>query len=182
MRSLKTLIKSAFLRVPSWQIICLYIRMVADSLLGCAKIRNSQACSYRRKKKIKRRETIYSILVADDDKFFRDRLRDTFEKAGYRIQTVESGTAAVRKVLKETIHLLILDIYMAGMDGFETISLLKRINPSLPIIVITGNTSLDVERKTRDKGIFYYFTKPFDMEEMKKVVKLAIKTYYARKR
>jgi len=174
MRSLKTLIKSAFLRV-------LYITMVADSLLGCAKIRNSQACSYRRKKKIKRRETIYSILVADDDKFFRDRLRDTFEKAGYRIQT-ESGTAAVRKVLKETIHLLILDIYMAGMDGFETISLLKRINPSLPIIVITGNTSLDVERKTRDKGIFYYFTKPFDMEEMKKVVKLAIKTYYARKR
>jgi len=90
---------------------------------------------------------------------------------------VESGTAAIRKVLKETVHVLILDIYMAGIDGLETISLLKRLNPNLPIIVITGNTSLGTEKKARTAGIFYYFTKPFDMEEMKKVVKSAIKVH-----
>jgi len=111
-----------------------------------------------------------TILVADDDKFFRDRLEE-----GYSVQTVESGVAAIRKILKEKFYALILDIYMEGMGGFETISILKKIDPHLPIIVITGNDSLETERKIRTKGIFYYFVKPFDMKEMKEVVKLALK-------
>jgi len=116
-----------------------------------------------------------TILVADDDKFFRDRLRKVLQEEGYSVQTVESGVAAIRKILKEKFYALILDIYMEGMGGFETISILKKIDPHLPIIVITGNDSLETERKIRTKGIFYYFVKPFDMKEMKEVVKLALK-------
>ena len=126
---------------------------------------------------MQRRGKIYSILVADDDKFFRDHLRNVLQKEGYKIQTVESGTEAIRKILQESIDVLILDIYMAGMDGFETISLIERINPHLPIIVITGNSCLDVERKARAEGIFYFFTKPFDINQMKRVVKSAIKVH-----
>lgn len=121
-----------------------------------------------------------NILVADDDKFFRDLLRGVLQKEGYSVQTVESGVSAIRKILKEKFQVLILDIYMAGIDGFETISILKRIDSHLPIIVITGNNSLQVEKKIRTKGIFYYLVKPFDMKEMKEVVKLALKKYSQR--
>ena len=121
------------------------------------------------------REVKKTILVADDDKFFRDRLRKVLQEEGYLVQTVESGVAAIRKILKEKFQVLILDIYMAGIDGFETISILNRIDPHLPIIVITGNDSLQTEKKIRTKDIFYYFVKPFDMKEMKEVVKLALK-------
>jgi len=121
-----------------------------------------------------------NILVADDDKFFRDLLRGVLQKEGYSVQTVESGVSAIREILKEKFQVLILDIYMAGIDGFETISILKRIDSHLPIIVITGNNSLQIEKKIRAKGIFYYLVKPFDMKEMKEVVKLALKKYSQR--
>jgi len=51
---------------------------------------------------------------------------------------------------------------------------MKRIQPHLPIITITGDASLETEKKARAEDIFYYFVKSFDLEEMKKVVKSAL--------
>jgi len=64
---------------------------------------------------------------------------------------------------------------MAGMSGLETIPLIKKVHPNLPIIVITADTSAQTERKIRAQGIFYYFVKPFNMEEMGQVVKSVLK-------
>jgi len=118
---------------------------------------------------------MFSVLVTDDDEYIRGLLREALTKEGYEVETVESGAIAIKKVLKQTVNVLILDIYMAGMCGIDVIPLIKKARPHLPIIVITGDTSVETERKVRAQGVFYYFVKPFDLEEMKKVVKSALR-------
>lgn len=114
------------------------------------------------------------ILIADDDESIRGLLREVLAEEGYKVKTVESGIMAIKKSLKQTVDVLILDIHMAGMSGIGVIPILKKARPYLPIITITGDTSVETERKVRAEGIFYYFVKPFDLEEMKKAVKSAL--------
>jgi CheY-like chemotaxis protein len=115
-----------------------------------------------------------SVLVVDDDELIRSLLREVLTKEGYKVEIIESGVMAIKKVLKQTVDVLILDIYMGGMSGIEVIPIIKQVNPHLPIIAITGDTSPETERKVRAEGIFYYFLKPFDLEEIKKVVRSAL--------
>ena len=114
------------------------------------------------------------VLVADDDKFARDFLWKVLSEEGYEVQLVESGSEAVRKILKQNFDLLFLDIYMGGMDGLDTISLVKQINPKIPIIAITGDTSLNMKNKIQDKKVFAYLTKPLNPVKVKKIVKLVL--------
>ena len=115
------------------------------------------------------------ILVVDDDQFMRKLLREELIKEGYDIQTVEAGSIAIKRILVENFDVLILDIHMAGITGQETISVVKRIRPHLPIIVITGDESSEMEREIRAQGVFYYFVKPFNMKKMKEVIKAALR-------
>lgn len=115
-----------------------------------------------------------SILIADDDQFIRGFLREVLTKEGYWVETVESGAMAIKKILKQTVDVLILDVHMTGMSGIDVIPIIKRVRPYLPIITITGDTSVETEGKVQAEGVFYYFVKPFDLEEMNKAVKSAV--------
>ena len=89
------------------------------------------------------------VLVADDDKFTRYFLWKTLSKEGYEVKLVESGSEAIRKILAQNFDVLFLDIYMEGMDGLDTISLIKRINPEIPIVVVTGDLSPEMKDKVQ---------------------------------
>lgn len=115
------------------------------------------------------------ILVVDDDQFMRKLLREELIKEGHNIQTVEAGSIAIKRMLVENFDVLILDIHMAGITGQETISVVKRIRPHLPIIVITGDESSEMEGKIQAQGVFYYFVKPFNMKKMKEIIKAALR-------
>lgn len=123
-----------------------------------------------------------SILVVDDDQFMRKLLREELIKEGYDIQTVEAGSVAIKKIMAQNFDVLILDIHMAGITGQETISVVKKIRSHLPIIVITGDESSEMERKIRAQGVFYYFVKPFNMKKMKEVIKAALRKVKPEKR
>ena len=123
-----------------------------------------------------------SILVVDDDQFMRKLLRQELIKEGYDIQTVEAGSVAIKKIMVQNFDVLILDIHMAGITGQETISVVKKICSHLPIIVITGDESSEMERKIRAQGVFYYFVKPFNMKKMKEVIKAALRKVKPEKR
>jgi len=116
-----------------------------------------------------------SILVVDDDQFMRKLLREELTQEGYDIQTVEAGSIAIRKILTQNFQAIILDIHMAGISGQETIPIIKRVHPDLPIIVITGDDSSEMEKKIRSEGVFHYFTKPFPMEKMKELIRAALR-------
>jgi DNA-binding response OmpR family regulator len=78
------------------------------------------------------------ILVIDDDNAVRLTLRLLLEGAGHNVVAASDGRRGLDRLNAEAFDLLILDIFMPGMDGFETLRLVRQQNTSLPIIAISG--------------------------------------------
>jgi two-component system, chemotaxis family, chemotaxis protein CheY len=100
------------------------------------------------------------ILVVEDDASLRDLLRLHLSAAGYEVQTAEDGIAAGYKVLKAPPDLIITDVNMPNMDGFEFVAALKA-DKSLPPIPVIFLTSVeDGDQRGRELGAVGYVTKP----------------------
>jgi two-component system chemotaxis response regulator CheY len=100
------------------------------------------------------------ILVVEDDASLRDLLRLHLSAAGYEVQTAEDGIAAGYKVLKAPPDLIITDVNMPNMDGFEFVAALKA-DKSLPPIPVIFLTSVeDGDQRSRELGAVGYVTKP----------------------
>lgn len=106
----------------------------------------------------------FSILVADDDPITRDAIGLILRSHGYRITFTENGTEAWSKVVEEDFDLVLVDLAMPGMDGFDFIAKC-RTSPglkALPIIVITGLADSEACDRAFDLGATSYVTKPFN--------------------
>jgi CheY-like chemotaxis protein len=100
------------------------------------------------------------ILVVEDDASLRDLLRLHLSAAGYEVQVAEDGIAAGYKVLKSPPDLIITDVNMPNMDGFEFVAALKA-DKSLPPIPVIFLTSLEEgDQRGRELGAVGYVTKP----------------------
>ena len=103
------------------------------------------------------------ILVVDDEEDIRLVLGQILETQGFEVHTAENGAVAYDKIGEETYDLMVLDVMMPVMDGFQ---LLEKLDPAvkekLPIVVLTAKAS-DVDvMKGYSIGASYYITKPFD--------------------
>jgi DNA-binding NtrC family response regulator len=81
---------------------------------------------------------VASILVIDDDRAVLGTLKILLEQDSHTVETANDGRAGLRLLEIQTFNLLIVDIFMPGMDGFETMRLVHRSWPEMPIIVISG--------------------------------------------
>jgi CheY-like chemotaxis protein len=79
-----------------------------------------------------------SILVIDDDRAVLDTIRILLERSAHGVETVDNSHAGLRLLEIQKFDLLIVDIFMPGMDGFETMRLVHQSRPEMPIIVISG--------------------------------------------
>ena len=80
-----------------------------------------------------------SILIVDDDGAVQLIMKLLLEREGHRITCANDGATAIRLVSEDEFDLLIVDIFMPGMDGFETMKLVHQHRPDVPIIVISGH-------------------------------------------
>jgi putative two-component system response regulator len=104
------------------------------------------------------------ILVADDNPLNRDLLARRLAAQGYRVETVNDGLAALARLERAGVSLLLLDIMMPGLDGFEVLRRM-RANDSLshvPVIVITALDELDAAAQCIELGAEDYLAKPFN--------------------
>ncbi|MER9657715.1 response regulator [Mesorhizobium sp. M0152] len=99
------------------------------------------------------------VAVVDDDPRLLESLEDLLESAGYIARSFSSAGSLVVSGLSD-VDVLITDIGMPGMDGFELRDLVKRARPKLPVFLITGRHEL--ADQYRAKGISGFFRKPFD--------------------
>ena len=100
------------------------------------------------------------ILVVEDDASLRDLLRLHLSAAGYEVQVAEDGIAAGYKVLKSPPDLIITDVNMPNMDGFQFVAALKA-DKSLPPIPVIFLTSMEEgDQRGRELGAVGYLTKP----------------------
>ncbi len=111
------------------------------------------------------------ILVADDEINTLDTLGFILESANYEVDLVENGKEALIKILsaKDTgrpVDLLITDIRMPVLSGFELINKLRQFTICIPILIITSYDSKDLKEQVRQSGITEYLTKPFGDQEL----------------
>jgi CheY-like chemotaxis protein/class 3 adenylate cyclase len=104
-----------------------------------------------------------SLLIVDDNELNRDMLTRRLERLGYQVSCAENGSEALKLLKKESFDLLLLDIIMPVMDGFEVLEQLKAEPPlrNIPVIVLSASDQLDHVVKCIQKGAQDYLSKPF---------------------
>ena len=111
------------------------------------------------------------ILIAEDDRELRLLFSRVLEKNGYEAKCVSNGAAACEAVASEFFDLIISDIMMPKMDGYELISTLREAGNKTPIMIISARGDLDYMREGYSLGADDYMVKPINVNEM--VLKVA---------
>ena len=109
---------------------------------------------------------MFRILVVDDDRNSRRYLQVILEEEGYKVYTAENGENALSVMDCEYIDLVIVDIMMPKMDGYEFTKILRETNNNLPILMVTAKQLPEDKKQGFLVGIDDYMTKPIDEEEM----------------
>jgi len=114
------------------------------------------------------------ILVVDDEFSVRDSLSLWFQKDGYDVESAGNGSEALVLFEPGRFDVAVVDIKMPGMDGIELQEQLARLDPELPVIMITAFASVDTAVRTLKLGAFDYVTKPVDPDELSHLVRRAL--------
>ncbi|MCD6586522.1 MAG: sigma-54-dependent Fis family transcriptional regulator, partial [Desulfobacteraceae bacterium] len=114
------------------------------------------------------------ILIVDDDTGHLSTLRTIIKSWGYRVEGVDDGKAAVKKVKEKAFDLILMDVRMAVMDGIEALSNIKAYNPSIPVLIMTAYSSVESAVDAMKTGAYDYLTKPLDFDELKLIMERAL--------
>ena len=109
---------------------------------------------------------MFHILVVDDDKNTRRLLTAVLEAENYSVSTAENGEEALAVLDKTHVDLIVLDIMMPKMDGYELTMLLRETNNDLPILMLTAKQLPEDKHRGFQSGTDDYMTKPIDETEM----------------
>ncbi len=115
-----------------------------------------------------------TLLIADDEPNIRRVLQAIFVKDGYEVQVAENGVKALEWASQNPVSLLITDLIMPDMNGVELIQKVKQKHPDSVAIVITAYATIKTCVDAMRYGASDYITKPFDMDEIRAVVKRAV--------
>lgn len=107
--------------------------------------------------------SVIKILMVDDEDRFRETTAKILSRKGFETILASSGEEALDK-LTLSPDVVILDVRMAGMDGHETLEKIKEIEPSIPIIMLTGHGDVSGAKKAYSSGAFDYLAKPCDID------------------
>jgi two-component system response regulator (stage 0 sporulation protein F) len=112
------------------------------------------------------------LLIVDDEETIRFSLSQAFITAEeeYEVTVASDALHALDKFKKQNYDLVITDIMMPGMDGFELIKKLKQYNPTIPVIVITAYGDEEKEKRSKNLGVVEYIEKPFDIHSIREKV------------
>ena len=115
------------------------------------------------------------ILLVDDDPGLRRLLSLRLKTAGYNINAVESGEAALPCLTTAQPRLVITDMRMEGMDGMALFQEVQRRRPDIPVIILTAHGTIPDAVKATHAGVFSFLSKPFDSKELLEQVQNALK-------
>jgi len=114
------------------------------------------------------------VWIIDDDQSMRWVLDKTLSNNGYQVSAFDSGSVALasfkRAAPEDRPALVITDVRMPGINGFELLKQIKHISPQTPLIVMTAYTDLDTTVQAFHEGAFEYLPKPFDIDDALELV------------
>jgi two-component system response regulator GlrR len=116
------------------------------------------------------------ILLVDDDASLVRLLTIRLESEGYKISTASSGAEALQKLRAHAADLLLTDLRMDDMDGMGLFREVQKLNPSLPVIIMTAHGTIPDAVQAAQQGVFGFITKPLEKEQLLDTISSALQT------
>ncbi|MEW6128319.1 MAG: sigma-54 dependent transcriptional regulator [Acidobacteriota bacterium] len=114
------------------------------------------------------------VLIVDDEESARQGLKELVSSWGYEAEMAADGREALDRMEEFLPTVVISDVIMPNLDGFQLLHHVKETYPETSVILLTGQASIDAAiRSVKDEGAFYYFEKPIDMRRLQLVLKKA---------
>lgn len=106
------------------------------------------------------------IMIVDDEEPIRDSLQGLFEDEGYLVVSAASGEEAMARLRKQSVDCVLLDIWMPGIDGLETLSRIHQVDANLPVIMMSGHATIDTAVRATRQGAFDFVEKPLSFDRL----------------
>jgi len=113
------------------------------------------------------------ILLVDDEKDFLDVMSERIQARGMDVTTAESAEKALESVESGSYDAIILDLMMPGMDGLQTLKAIKKKNPDLQVILLTGHATVEKGIEAMKLGAMDFLEKPADLDKLTEIIKKA---------
>ncbi|MBW2240325.1 MAG: response regulator [Deltaproteobacteria bacterium] len=121
-------------------------------------------------------ENLYppKILVIDDEKVIREGCHEVLTQEGYKAILAENGELGLKMIEEAHFDVILLDLMMPGLSGFDVLSHVKALHPDTSIVVITGYATIENSIEAMKNGAFDFIPKPFSPDQLRVVVSKAI--------
>ncbi len=117
-----------------------------------------------------------TILIIDDEESIRTSLKGALEDEGFDVLTAEDGSSGITAASDELPDLILLDIWMPGIDGIETLNRLQRLLPKIPVVMMSGHGTIEVAVKATRLGAYDFIEKPLSLEKVMLTIRHALET------
>ncbi len=121
------------------------------------------------------------VLIVDDNKDMRWLVSNLLKEEGYQVEAADGGMAALDKIQQHTPEIVLLDLNMPGMNGWETLEEIKKIGAPVSVIIITAYGDVKSAVRAMKMGAYDFLTKPFNNDEMILTIKRAADNISLRK-
>jgi DNA-binding NtrC family response regulator len=121
------------------------------------------------------------ILLVEDEVVLREALQDWLVTDGYEVEVVESGEEAVERIKTEEFGVIVLDLRLPGIDGLRVFEEAKDVKPEIKGVIITAYPSEETLTKAKEIGLLDYLPKPFNVEDLEKIISGALEEVDERK-
>jgi two-component system nitrogen regulation response regulator NtrX len=115
-----------------------------------------------------------AVLIVDDEKGVQSSIQGILEDVGFDSQAVSSGEEALEILAKKDFPVVLLDVWLPGMDGLEALARIRRLSPDAVVIMISGHGSIETAVRATKLGAFDFVEKPLSLEKTILVVKNAL--------
>src|SRR5574337_1244998 len=116
----------------------------------------------------------HSILIVDDEAGIRQSLRSILEDEGYQVEAVASGEQCLAEGESQAVDLVLLDVWLPGMDGLATLQRLHEAGQAPMVVMISGHGNIETAVRATKLGAFDFVEKPLSLEKTVLVVKNAL--------
>jgi len=124
--------------------------------------------------KIEMEEKTYSVLVIDDEEVMRDSCCLILAKEGFDTDSAPNGEAGLEKIETSPPDFVLIDLKMPGIDGLEVLEKVKKIDPDIISIVITGYATVESAVEAMKRGAYDFLPKPFTPEELRLIIRRGV--------
>ena len=121
------------------------------------------------------------VLIVDDEERFRNTMCKLLNVRGVAAETADNGAKALEKLKSGAYDVLILDVRMPEMGGVEVLSEIRKFNPEIEVIIMTGYASVDTAKAIMRLGAYDYMLKPYDTDLLVEKIEAAFDRKTARK-